>query len=162
MALTEQEKRELLSFNTGEPIVVTTCDSLNDYDEYSVIVFIRTITDPTPQYIKSVQLKIVFSKYYPNDPPIVRLFKTRLFHPNFSANGIWLCNAMRIKETISDYLMRLVRTMQFKEIDVECVADRNAMAWYNKMKSNDIFPTDKINYAIKPRISVIKINDRAC
>lgn len=159
MALSEEEKRELLSFNTGEPIVVTPCDSSDDCDKYNIVIFVRTIADPTPQYIESVQLTILYSASYPNESPSVRLCKTQLFHPNFTGNGMWISNAIQDGETISKYLMRLIRTLQFKEIDIKNIADRNAMAWYNKHRNGGIFPTDQINYNAKPRISIIRVNE---
>ena len=159
MALSEQEKRELLSFNTGEPIVMTSCDSSDNYDRYNVVAFIRSITDSSPQYTKSVQLSIDFPFSYPDVSPIVCLNRTQLFHPNFTAKGVWLSNKIQVHESLSEYLMRLIRVIQFKEIDLECIANRNAMAWYNKHKDSELFPTDKINYNAKPRISIININE---
>ena len=159
MILSKQEKQELLSYNSGEPIIVTPIATSDESEEYKITMFVRTIKNPTPRYIDSVQLKLSFFQSYPRIPPCVYLYKTHLFHPNFTTEGVWLGNVIRDKETISDYLMRLIRTIQFKEIDLSHIADRNAMAWYNRKKNGGIFPTDKINYSARPRISIFRVNE---
>lgn len=159
MALSEKERQELLSFNTGEPIIITPCDLADSSYKYNIVAFIRSIADPTPRYVKSVQMTITFPESYPADSPSVCLYKTQLFHPNFTVHGKWTDNSVRNDETLSDYLMRLIKTMQFKEINAETVADRNAMAFYHKNKDRGVFPTDKVNYNTKPRISIIRVNE---
>lgn len=158
MALSEHIRNELLSFNSGEPIIVTPCSTNNDCALYSLTMFVRTIADPAPVFIKSVQLILRFPEAFPHDSPIVNLNNTQLFHPNFTADGEWASNSMAINETISDYIMRLVRNIQFKEIDMEHIANRNAMAWFNRKRDSGIFPTDIINYRYKPSITIYKIN----
>jgi len=66
---------------------------------------------------------------------------------------------MKNGEGISDYMIRLVRAIQFQEVSSEYVADRNAMAWYNKRKESGLFPTDSTIYQPKPKIRIIKINE---
>lgn len=155
----KQAKRELCSFCTGEPIIATLCAITENVEEYNLLIFVRSISDSIPTYIQSVRLHFFLPIKYPDASPVVKLYKTQLFHPNFSASGEWMDNIMRQDETLEDYLMRLIRVLQFKEINAEKVADRNAMAWYNKNIGSGLFPTDKINYNTKPRITVKKIND---
>jgi len=161
MALSEKEHHELLAFNTGKPIIITPTNALSEFFEYDVVIYVRTISSSTPNFIRAVQLKMKFSSTYPAAPPLVCLFRTALFHPNFSVDGNWCGNVIEENESLSDYMLRLVRVIQFKEINPEQIANRNAMAWYNRMKDSELFPTGNINYNAKPRISIIKINDVA-
>lgn len=155
----EQTRKELLSFCTGEPVIATLCMAAESFDEYNLQVFVRSISDHAPTHIQSVRLHLILPIEYPDFPPIVKLYKTKLFHPNFSASGEWTDNIVRQAETIEDYLMRLIRVLQFKEINTDKVADRNAMAWYNRNINSGIFPTDRINYNKKPRIAIKRINN---
>ena len=155
----EKVRREMLAFCTGEPIIVTLSTTAECFDEYNLLIFVRSISDYIPTYIQSVQLHLLLPIKHPDAAPIVKLYKTKLFHPNFSASGEWADNVMRQDETIADYLMRLIRVLQFKEINADKAADRNAMAWYNRNVGSKIFPTDRINYNVKPHISVKRINN---
>lgn len=157
--LVEEVRREVLSFCTGEPIIATLSAETEDLDEYNLLIFVRSISDCTPTYLQSVRLHLFLPKKYPEVSPTVKLYKAKLFHPNFSASGEWMDNVMRQNETIEEYLMRLIRVLQFKEINVDKVADRNAMAWYNKNIDSGIFPTSGINYKVKPHIVIKKINN---
>jgi hypothetical protein len=161
MALSSKERQELLSFNTGEPIIVVPNNALEEYEAYMVVIYVRTVSDCKPSFVKSVQLKMKIPLAYPSESPLISLHGIKLFHPNFTADGIWLGSAIQENETISECLLRLVRTIQFKAINTEHIGNRNAMAWYNKMKDSDIFPTDKVNYHPKPRISIIRVNESA-
>lgn len=153
-----QIKQELLSFCRGEPIIAT-LNSVNEhYDEYSLQIFVRSISDHKPTYIQSVQLRLIIPVDNPRTSPIIRLHRCELFHPNFSASGDWSDNSMRQDETMADYLMRLVRVLQYKEINADKVSNRNAMAWYYAQICRGIFPTDRINYNTKPRIILRKDN----
>jgi len=159
MVLPEQTIKELLSFNSGEPIIITPCSIDGDCKDYSVIAYVRTITNHTPAYINSVQLVMSFPISYPDESPNVKLNGTQLFHPNFTAEGQWVSNYLNPNETISEYIMRLTRTLQFKDIDKWNVGNRNAMAWYNRRKNDGTFPTDNIEYRAKPRISILRFGD---
>jgi hypothetical protein len=91
---------------------------------------------------------------FPNQSPTVRLLECELLHPNFAKSGEWTGSDLRTGELFEDYLLRLVRVLQYKEIDVDNIGDRNAMAWYNKHKNGTVFPTDSINYSPRPRIAI--------
>ena len=158
MLLNENQKNELLSFNDGKPIIVvpsTISDEINDFD---LIIFVRTISQSIPTYVKSVRIRLSFSLHSPIEHPHVYLLQDQLFHPNFTAEGKWLSSELKCNEALSDYLMRLVRVLQFKEIDIENIANRNAMAWYNKNRGTGMFPTDIINYAVKTQITILNKN----
>ena len=159
MPITQKQRDELLSLNDGKPFIITQKDSLENHEEFSVLAFVRTITSPVPQYIDSVSLLLSFPSTFPIEAPLMYLSQCRLFHPNFTDDGQWLSSKLENNESLSEYLMRLIRILQYKEIDTENVANRNAMAWYNKHKGSDLFPTDPINYSAKPRISIHRINE---
>ena len=164
MPITEHQKQELLLFNDGKPLIVTAQDLSDNNNEFSLTVYIRTISSPTPEFIKAVSLLVFFSADFPKEEPNVRLFRCQLFHPNFTDTGEWLGSTMCENESLSEYLMRLVRVLQYKNIDTECVGKRNAMAWYNKNKEKGLLPTDIINYSvkpIKPQITILRLNDNS-
>ena len=146
------------SFCTGEPIIATLHTASERFEEYNLLIFVRSISDYIPTYIQSVQLRLTVPVKCPDVTPEVKLHGTRLFHPNFTAAGEWADSSMRQDETMEDYLMRLIRVLQFKEINAEKVADRNAMAWYNKKIGSGMFPTDMINYNVRPHITIKRIN----
>lgn len=154
----EQIERELLSFRTGEPVIVEPGTASEAGKEYNLTVFVRSLSDSTPHFVQSIQLRMIFSPAFPARPPAVLLRNTRLFHPNFTADGEWTDSEVREGESISDYLLRLVQTLQFKQIRQDRIGNRNAMAWYNNNKASGLFPTDKVNYNPKPRIKIIRRN----
>lgn len=149
-------RQTLLSFCRGEPIITTLIAVDEHYDEYNLQIFVRSISDYKPTYIQSVQLRLLLPIDNPYSSPIIRLHRCELFHPNFSASGEWSDNTIRQDETMEDYLMRLVRVLQYKEINADKVSNRNAMAWYYNQICRGIFPTDRINYNLKPRIVIKK------
>ena len=156
--LMEQIERELLSFRTGEPVIVEPGSVSEEGKVYNLTVFVRSLSDDTPRFVQSVQLSMFLSPAFPSTPPTVVLRNTRLFHPNFTADGEWTDNEVREGESISDYLLRLVQTLQFKHIRQDRIGNRNAMAWYNKNKASGLFPTDKVSYYPKPCIKIIRRN----
>jgi len=159
MAITQNQRDELLSLNDGNPFIITQKDSSEDHEDFSVLVFVCTTTSLTPKFVDSVSLLLSFPSAFPLEAPLMYLSQCRLFHPNFTDNGQWLGAKLRNNESLSEYLMRLIRVLQYKEIDKENVANRNAMAWYNKHRGSKLFPTDPINYSVKPRISIHRINE---
>jgi len=159
MSITQAQREELLSFNDGKPFIITQKDSSEDCDEFSVLAFVRTITSPIPEYINSVSMLLSFPVAFPTEAPLVYLNQSRIFHPNFTDEGQWIGSALENNESLSEYLKRLIRVLQYTEINTKNIANRNAMAWYNKHKGSDIFPTDTINYSVTPRISIHKINE---
>ena len=160
MPITDEQKQALLSFNDGKPLVITGRESTDGRDEFQVSAFVRTISSPTPDFIGSVTLSLSFPANFPTVNPTVQLLQCRLFHPNFSDDGIWIGSNLESNESLSDYLMRLIWVLQYKKIDTKNIANRNAMAWYNKRIGSGIFPTDIINYSVKTKISILRINDR--
>lgn len=161
MTLTADQRDELLTFNNGKPLIVTKRESPGGDELFSVLAFVRSVSSPTPEYTEAVSLSLSFPEAFPAAPPAVRLSQGLLFHPNFTGDGRWSGSALENNETLSEYLMRLVRCLQYKEIYADMVANRNAMAWYNKHRDAGIFPTDPINYWVKPRISIHRVNENA-
>jgi hypothetical protein len=154
--LSPAQINELLSFTNGEPIIVTPV-IVEDLITYNLVIYVKTLADSKPTYISSVTANLSLKPG--NDIyPFVKLKDSVIFHPNFTIDGIWIDSNIKESETISDYLFRLVRVLQFKEINREHIGDRNAMAWYNKNSYSGIFPTDLINYHSKPHISIVKVN----
>jgi hypothetical protein len=159
MPITDVQRAELLAFNDGKPFIVTQQDSSAGGADFSVLAFVRSVVTPTPAYIDSVSLTLSFPTAFPVVSPTVRLRQCRIFHPNFTDDGYWLGSELGNSESLSEYLMRLIRVLQYKEISIESIANRNAMAWYNTRKGSDIFPTDPRAYTVKTHISIHRIND---
>ena len=91
----EQAKQVLRSINKGEPMIATFEKEEDGVGVYGLVVFVRTIADFTSRYIHAVQLKMYLPERFPSVSPRIVLYKTTLFHPNFSADGIWLANEIR-------------------------------------------------------------------
>jgi len=159
MTITKDQRQELLSFNDGKPLIITMQKTSYGSDSFNITAFVRAIISPVPEYTNSVCLLLSLPFFYPNENPEVWLKQCKLFHPNFTDEGKWMGSSLHRNESFSDYLMRLIRVLQYKDINTEHIANRNAMAWYNKNRETEIFPTDIINYSIKPRISILSVND---
>jgi len=155
------QREELLSFNDGNPFIITQKDNSDGNEKFGVLVFVRTISSPKPEYTSSIPLLLSFSPAFPIEPATIQLDQCQFFHPNFTDDGYWVDAELRNEESLFEFLMRLVRVLQYKDINVKHIANRNAMAWYNSHKNTDLFPTDAINYSAKPRISIHKINENA-
>jgi len=159
MSITQNQRDELLSLNDSKPFIITQKDSSEDHENFSVQVFVRTTISSAPKFVDSVSMLLSFPSAFPIKAPLICVGQCRFFHPNFTDDGQWLEAKLENNESLSEYLMRLIRVLQYKEIDTENVANRNAMAWYNKHRGSDLFPTDPINYSVKPRISIHRINE---
>jgi ubiquitin-protein ligase len=159
MSITVSQREELLSFNDGNPLIVTPHESSDCIESFNILAFVRTISSPAPKYISSVSLLLLVPATFPAETPAVQLSQCRTFHPNFTDDGRWLGSELENNESLSAYLMRLIRVLQYKEIDTENIANRNAMAWYNAHRGLGTFPTDPINYLLKPRIAIHRISE---
>lgn len=159
MSITIEQKTELLSYKEGKPFIITQRDGSCGNDIFSILAFVRTVSTPVPVYTDSVSMTLTIPTSFPTEAPMIRLTQGKLFHPNFTDDGFWIGSGLENNESVYEYLMRLVRTLQYKEIDRKKIANRNAMAWYNANKETNIFPTDTFNYSVSPRISIQRINE---
>lgn len=161
MPLSNSQRNELLSMNDGVPFIITEHSRDNDLETFSVILYVRTVASPGPVYTESVHFILSFSSDYPDVPPVLKLKEGRIFHPDFTDDGIWTDDLFDRDESIGEYLRRLVRTLEYRESDIAKTANRNAVAWYNSMKDTGLFPIDQDNSRQSPpRITILKTNKR--
>lgn len=159
MSMTIDQKTELLSYKDGKPLIITQRDGSNDNELFSLLAFVRSVSSPAPDFTSSVSMLLSLPATFPTDSPMVHLSQGRIFHPNFTDDGRWLGSELLNNESLSEYLMRLIKVLQYKEIDTEKIANRNAMAWYNAHRGANVFPTDPINYSARSRILIHRINE---
>lgn len=150
---------ELESFKTGEPLIITRSGFDEEGYVYSIIAYIHTIDDWTPQYTDSVHMRMFLPFTYPINSPNVKVLSKGFFYPNFTADGVWADGEINENESIFDYLSRLILALQYKDISTTAIGNRNVMGWYNREKGKNIFPTDKINYNHTMRIQILNRND---
>jgi len=150
--------RELLTYCDGSPLIIVR-DEEKAYDAVlKLIAYVKTVENPEKPFVNAVSLSMRMDNKEQKLVPTVRTDSCRLFHPNFTDDGLWCCAEFEPNETVSSYLERLVRNLQFKHIDDNRIGNRNAMAWYHRKKNSGLFPTDPINYHFKPQINILHIN----
>lgn len=159
MAISDRQREELLALNDGNPFIVIERKNMNGYAEYGVTLFVRTIASPAVDYLDSVIFSLTFTPNFPDEPPILCLDHGRLFHPNFTDDGKWVSSALLPNESVHAYLMRLARTLEFKEIDIAKLANRNALAWYNDQIERGVFPLN-FGHGNIPAIRIYRTNVR--
>lgn len=151
----EAARRELAEHSTGRPIIASFIGPADDGFRYELLIYVRTIEDHAMRTTNSVRIGMVIPSDFPNQSPCVHLIECGLYHPNFTRSGEWVGNVLHEQESFEEYLLRLVRVLQYKNIDASSIGDRNAMAWYNKHNDGTVFPTDRINYRPRPRIKIL-------
>lgn len=114
-------------------------------EEYKLTVNIRTIIDSTPSYRSRHELSLVIPTDYPVAPPIITMVsQPKPFHPNWWPNGLWCKGSYHMSESLGDFVIRMIKTLQFDPLitDPNSSADPSASRWYERASSQRYFPCD--------------------
>jgi len=116
-------------------------------EAYEITFKINSIVGVGPQYRNEHKVRIDFPAGYPlsDHPKTICLSKPYPFHPNWYATGEWCYgSATRCTEGLGDYVVRLMRVLQFDTgiIDVTSSANSAASTWYTANKNKGYFPCD--------------------
>jgi len=99
-----------------------------------------------PIYRKIHEVKLVLGESYPISAPFVQMISMpQPYHPNWFVNGTWCGGLWLPKESISSYVYRMAKTIQFSPsfTNPSSAANSEAAAWYLKNRFNkDLIPCD--------------------
>lgn len=116
-------------------------------EEYLLTVRVRTIVHPHPRYRDAHQIRVILPRDYPMRPPAAfMLTKPWAYHPNwYATDGRWCYGSWSITESLAQYVLRMVRSLQYDmEITNEnSPANAEANRWYKLNRSvPGLFPCD--------------------
>ncbi|MDR1962655.1 MAG: hypothetical protein LBQ50_02630 [Planctomycetaceae bacterium] len=118
-------------------------------EAYEITINVRTIIgvsgSNSPQYRNSSVVILTIPSDYPKSPPVVVMqTQPKPFHPNWFGNGRWCFGTWIPSEGLGDYVVRMVKTLQYDtEITNEnSPADSVAKDWYVQNIRSSLFPCD--------------------
>ena len=119
-------------------------------DSYEVTIKVRSIIDSKPSYRNTHVVRIVLPENYPNSsssgPQAKMVTKPQPFHPNWYTEGRWCHGYWAVSEGLGEYVIRMIRTLQFdKEItNPSSPANPAAATWYREsLNRKNLFPCDQ-------------------
>ncbi|MBQ3264293.1 MAG: hypothetical protein IJH07_00810 [Ruminococcus sp.] len=123
-------------------------------EEYLLTVRIRTYAlsvisgKYTVGVIDRCTIRITLWDSYPNVAPQIRMLGfPPVFHPGWYSKGVYCpCEPWRPETTLMEYVMRMLRTLQYDPalIDAQSPANYKALDWYLKNRDNPVwFPSDR-------------------
>ncbi len=115
-------------------------------EAYRLKVNVRSIIDHSPQYRESHEIHLELPDRYPIDAPKANMIsKPVIFHPNWFADSRWCYGTWDIAEGLGDYVMRMVRTLQYDMTitNENSPANTSAKDWYVSNRNRGIFPCDR-------------------
>lgn len=119
-------------------------------EKYLLTVHVRTIIGiegETPQYQDASEIRLTLPFKYPIRPPkIVMVSSSAPFQPNWwQEQKMWSYGAWSRAESMGDFVIRLVRLLQFDmdEINEKSPSNQKANTWYIAQKHSGLFPCDR-------------------
>ncbi len=126
-------------------------------EEYLVTLNFHTYrTDKTT--MDSCKIRITLSDIYPKVAPIAVMIEPKIFNPNWFSSGRWCCGKYYSKESLGDFVIRMIRSIQFDPIitNPNSPANKEAAKWYIENIDRGIFPTDNSILPI-PKVSSFNV-----
>jgi len=118
-------------------------------EEYLITVNVRTIIGAgkgMPQYRESSIISVTLPADYPRGKPKTLMKSSQQpFHPNWWPDGRWCEGSWAMSEGLGDYVIRMVKTLQFDPdiTNEHSPANGDAKIWYILRKNSGIFPCDR-------------------
>lgn len=118
-------------------------------EEYRITVNVRTIIgveNHSPKYRYSSVVLITLPPDYPRGKPQTKMVSSpQPFHPNWWPDQRWCEGAWFMSEALGDYVIRMVKTLQFDPdiTNEHSPANAEARDWYVSNKYLEIFPCDR-------------------
>ena len=111
-------------------------------EEYLLTINVRTYSGPG-KIINTCKVRISIPANYPQVAPITIMEAPIVFHPNWWSDGRWCCGKYKITESLGNYVVRLIQTLQFDPIvtNPDSAANHDAKKWY--LDNKNLFPSDK-------------------
>lgn len=114
-------------------------------EEYEIIINVRGIVDPTPNYLNSHKVILTIPSNYPQAPPTVIMVSKLIYHPNWYPNGMWCSGRYSMLEGLGDFVIRMVRTIQY-DLDITNRRGHDNRAeefsWFLSNLESGLFPCD--------------------
>lgn len=115
-------------------------------EEFEITFNIRSIISSRPEYREQHVVKLKIPRSYPDtSPEIIMLTQPFIFHPNWYRDGRYCHGTWSLMESLSEYVIRCARTLQFHEqiTNINSPANGDAKDFYRRNSS--LFPTDTQN-----------------
>lgn len=122
--------------------------------EYKIILRIRTIvgldTLSAPIYRDCNEVILKLPENYPYGAPQV-IMKSPIFHPDWyepfgnQTDYIWSCGMWNAVESLDEFVIRMVKSMQFEisVIALQSSSNNKACQWVLENLNTSLFPCDK-------------------
>ena len=131
----------------GELVTWEVLNGVEPYVEsYKVTVNVKSIINSTPKYRNKHVITIELPSEYPRSSPLaVMTTSPPPFHPNWYEDGNWCHGTWNFDEGLGQFVVRLIRTLQFDPdiTNPKSAANSPAKIWYMKNRNSGIFPCDK-------------------
>jgi ubiquitin-protein ligase len=118
-------------------------------EEYEITVNVRTICSVNsrgkPSYRDSNVVHLSIPADYPRAAPdVIMLTKPPPYHPNWFTEGRWCYGKWNPTESLGDYVIRMVKTLQYDTYITNegSPANRDAGEWYIANRNSGLFPCD--------------------
>src|SRR5947209_2923494 len=83
-------------------------------EEYELMVRVRTIIGPGPEYRDRHTIRVSLPPYYPYVPPVISMVsRPKPLHPNWYSTANWCYGTWVISEGLGQHVIRMIRTLQF-------------------------------------------------
>ena len=110
-------------------------------EQYLLTIKVRTYSGPG-KIMEQCKVRISLPTDYPKVAPNTEMIGTVVYHPNWWENGRWCCGTYKMTESLGNYVVRLIQTLQFDPVvtNPSSPANRDAKDWY--LKNKELFPSD--------------------
>lgn len=115
-------------------------------DAYEFTINLRTIINNIPEYRNVSKVKIVLPEKYPMSRPRATMITAPApYHPNWWTSGDYDCGCWNPANKLGDYLILLMRTLQYDKDATYALSPSNneAAEWYKTNSERGLFPCDR-------------------
>lgn len=118
-------------------------------EEYRITVNVRTIigaSGDVPVYRDTSVMTISLPPDYPRQAPkIIMESVPPPFHTDWYTNGRWSYGRWFVSESLGDFVIRMVKSLQFDPSSVceHAPSNYDAARWYIANKTSGLFPCDR-------------------
>lgn len=111
-------------------------------EEYLITINVRTYSAPGST-MNQCKVRISLPPQYPQVAPNTIMEGKLVYHPNWYTTGRWCCGKYKMTESLGNYVIRLIQTLQFDPIvtNPKDYANKEAAQWY--LANSGLFPSDK-------------------
>jgi len=121
-------------------------------EEYEITINVHTIysvdSSGRPLHRESNVVHLTIHNDYPTVAPMVRMITTPApYHPNWYTDGRWCYGSWNPTESLGDYVIRMIKTLQYDSFITNENSPANSAArdWYIANKNSGWFPCDRKN-----------------